>query len=133
MPAEIKLSDENDRFKAVDDFRQRLDDLLARQRQLGTNYRSDSTTMQTLNSQISFAQQQLSSASKRSAARIRTGANPVRQQAEIDLVAAAGDQNGATASRTSFETELARIKQKLSALEARQRASRQPAAAAAGR
>jgi hypothetical protein len=32
-------------------------------------------------------------------------------------VTAAGDQDGATASRTSFESELARIKQKLSALE----------------
>ncbi len=31
---------------------------------------------------------------------------------------AAGDQNGATASRTSYETELARIKQKLTTLEA---------------
>jgi polysaccharide biosynthesis protein PslE len=117
MPADIKLSDENDRFRAVDDSRQRLDDLLAQQHQFGTNYRSDSTTMETLNSQISFAQQQLSSASKQSAARIRTGANPVRQQAEIGLVTAAGDQDGATASRTSFESELARIKQKLSALE----------------
>jgi Uncharacterized protein involved in exopolysaccharide biosynthesis len=29
MPADIKLSDENDRFRAVDDSRQRLDDLLA--------------------------------------------------------------------------------------------------------
>jgi uncharacterized protein involved in exopolysaccharide biosynthesis len=117
MPAEIKLSDENDRFKAVDDSRQRLDDLLARQRQLGTNYRSDSTTMQNLNSQVTFAQQQLARASQQSAARVRTGANPVRQQAEIDLLTAASDQNGATASRTSYETELARIKQKLTTLE----------------
>jgi uncharacterized protein involved in exopolysaccharide biosynthesis len=117
MPTEIKLSDENDRFKAVDDSRQRLDDLLARQRQLGTNYRSDSTTMGTLNSQVSFAQQQLARASQQSAARVRTGANPVRQQAEIDLLTAASDQDGATSSRTSFETELTRIKQKLGTLE----------------
>jgi hypothetical protein len=73
--------------------------------------------MQTLNNQVSFAQQQLAQASQQSAARIRTGANPVRQQAEIDLMTAAGDQNGATASRTSFESELARIKQKLTTLE----------------
>lgn len=117
LPQDIKLSDENDRFKAVDDSRQRLDDLLARQKQLGTNYRSDSTTMSTLNDEISFAQAQLARASKQSAARVRTGANPVRQQAEIDLVTAAGDQYGATASRASYEGELQRINQKLTALE----------------
>lgn len=117
LPADIKLSDENDRFKAVDDSRQRLDDLLARQKQLGTNYRSDSTTMASLNDEIGFAQSQLARASKESAARIRTGANPVRQQAEIDLVTAAGDQYGATASRASYEAELQRINGKLTALE----------------
>ena len=40
---------------------------------------------------------------------------------------AAGDQYGATASRTSFESELARIGQKLSELESRQRAVSTPA------
>ena len=117
LPADIKLSDENDRFKAVDDSRQRLDDLLAQQKQLSTNYRSDSTAMQSLNSEVAFAQGQLARASKESAARIRTGVNPVRQQAEIDLVTAAGDQYGATASRASFEAELQRINQKLTQLE----------------
>jgi uncharacterized protein involved in exopolysaccharide biosynthesis len=117
LPSDIKLSDENDRFKAVDDSRQRLDDLLAQQKQLSINYRSDSTAMQSLNSEVAFAQAQLARASKESAARIRTGANPVRQQAETDLVTAAGDQYGATASRASFEAELQRINQKLTHLE----------------
>ncbi len=117
MPSEIKLSDENDRFKAVDDNRQKLDDLLSRQKQMSLNYRPDSTTMQDLNSQIAFAQQQLARASKESAARIRSGAHPVRQQTENARGEAAGDQFGAAASRASYESELARIKEKLSTLE----------------
>ena len=118
MPRDIKLSDENDRFKAVDDARQRVDDLLARQKAMSDNYRPDSQTMKTLDEQLSFAQQQLAKASRESAARIRTGINPVRQQTEIDLMTAAGDQYGATASRASYEAELQRIDKKLSKLEA---------------
>ena len=117
MPSDIKLSDQNDRFKAVDDARQRVDDLLVQQKLKNDNYRADSTTMKTLNAQVDFAQQQLATASKASAARVITGVNPVRQQAEIDLMTAAGDQYGATASRASFEAELERIGQKLSKLE----------------
>ena len=118
MPAQIKLSDENDRWKAVDDARQRVTDMLSRQKQLGDNYRADSQNMKTLNDQIAFAQQQLASVSTESAARIRTGANPVRQQAEVDLMVAASDQDGATASRVSYEAELVRTQQKLEKLEA---------------
>ena len=117
MPSDIKLSDQNDRFKAVDDARQRVDDLLVQQKLKSDNYRADSTTMKTLTAQVNFAQQQLAAASKASAARVVTGVNPVRQQAEIDLMTAAGDQYGATASRASYEAELGRIGQKLSKLE----------------
>jgi succinoglycan biosynthesis transport protein ExoP len=117
MPSQIKLSDENDRFKAVDDARQRLDDLRARQKQMAVNYRADSSTMQSLSQEIAFASQQLTAASRQSAARVRTGANPVRQQAEMDLMVAAGDQSGATASRASYEAELNRIHERLGALE----------------
>jgi len=117
MPSNIKLSDENDRFKAVDDARQRADTLLAQQKMMGDNYRSDSQTMKTLNAQLGFAQQQLASASRESAARVRTGVNPVRQQAEVDLMTAAGDQYGATASRASYEAALEHIAEKLSKLE----------------
>jgi polysaccharide biosynthesis protein PslE len=117
MPSDIKLSDQNDRFKAVDDARQRVGDLLIQQKLKSDNYRADSTAMKTLNAQLDFAQQQLATASKESAARVITGVNPVRQQAEIDLMNAAGDQNGATASRVSYEADLGRIGQKLSKLE----------------
>jgi uncharacterized protein involved in exopolysaccharide biosynthesis len=117
MPTDIKLSDENDRFKAVDDARQKVDDLLSRQKLMGDNYRSDSQTMKTLNAQLSFAQQHLAAASRESAARVRTGVNPVRQQAEVDLMTAASDQYGATASRASYEAALQRIGEKLGKLE----------------
>ena len=117
MPGTIMLTDQNDRFKAVDDARQRVDDLLAQQKQKSDNYRADSTTMKTLNAQLDFAQHQLAIASKASAARVVTGVNPVRQQAEIDLMIAAGDQYGATASRASYEAALERTGQKLRNLE----------------
>jgi hypothetical protein len=74
--------------------------------------------MTTLNAQVAFAQQQLAQASRESAARIRSGANPVRQQTEVQLMTAAGDQYGATASRASFEGALATIQDKLRKLEA---------------
>jgi uncharacterized protein involved in exopolysaccharide biosynthesis len=118
IPREIALSDENDRFKAVDDARQRLDDLRSRQKQMSDNYRSDSIPMKTLNAQVDFAQQQLAQSSRESAARIRSGVNPVRQQTEVELTTAAGDQYGATASRASFEAALAAIQEKLGKLEA---------------
>jgi polysaccharide biosynthesis protein PslE len=118
MPRDTKLSDQNDRFKAVDDNRQRVDDLLARQKQMSDNYRADSVTMKTLNAQLDFAQQQLAAASKQSAARIVMGANPIRQQTEIDLMTASGDQFGATASRASYQAALQGIHDKLSKLEA---------------
>jgi uncharacterized protein involved in exopolysaccharide biosynthesis len=117
MPADTKLSDENDRFKPVDDARSRVDDLLARQKQMSDNYLANSTTMKTLADQLAFAQQQLAGASRQSAARVRMGANPVRQQTEIELAQAAGDQYGATASRGSFENALQQIRTKLSTLE----------------
>src|SRR4029077_5560663 len=118
MPRDTKMSDQNDRFKAVDDNRQRVDDLLARQKQMSDNYRADSVTMKTLNAQLDFAQQQLAAASKQSAARIVMGANPIRQQTEIDLMTASGDQFGATASRASSQAALQGIHDKLSKLEA---------------
>jgi uncharacterized protein involved in exopolysaccharide biosynthesis len=117
IPNQIKLSDENDRFKAVDDGRQRLNELQSREKELSVNYRPDSQTMTNLHSEILFAQQQLAQMSRESAARIRTGANPVRQQVEIALAQAAGDQFSATAGRASYETELARINKRLGDLE----------------
>jgi polysaccharide biosynthesis protein PslE len=118
LPEEIKLSDENDRFKAVDDARQHLNELRSRQKEMAVNYRPDSITMQTLQDEIQFARQQLAAMSKESAARVRSGANPVHQQAEIDLLQAAGDEYSATAGRVSFETELKRISRRLLDLEA---------------
>ena len=117
MPVDTKLSDENDRFKAVDDARSRVDDLLARQKQMSDNYLATSTTMKTLNDQLAFAQQQLASASRQSAGRVRMGANPVHEQTEISLAQAAGDQYGATASRASYEAALQQIRAKLVTLE----------------
>ncbi|MEA2779458.1 MAG: hypothetical protein QOK29_1002 [Rhodospirillaceae bacterium] len=117
IPVQVKLSDENDRFKVVDDARGRLAELQAREKELSANYRSDSTTMKELHSQILFAQQQLATMSRESAARVRTGANPVRQQVEIALAQAAGDQYSATAGRVSYETELTRISKRLSDIE----------------
>jgi polysaccharide biosynthesis protein PslE len=117
IPNQIKLSDENDRFKAVDDGRQHLNELQSREKELSINYRPDSQTMTNLHSEILFAQQQLAQMSRESAARIRTGANPVRQSVEIDLAKAAGDQFSATAGRASYEAELARINKRLADLE----------------
>ena len=118
MPASIALSNENDRFKAVDDDRSRLDDLLSRQKQMADNYRADSQPMQTLTAQINFAKQQLASASKESAARIVSGANPVWQNTQIELMKASGDQFGASASRASYEAALQHVRDKLDRLEA---------------
>jgi len=116
VPETIHLSDENDRFKSVDDARARLTELKARQTELGNNYREDSVAMRTLQSQIRFAEEDLKARSGESLARVRTGPNPVFQEIQADLLRARAEAAAAQAAVPPLEAELAQVEKRLSGL-----------------
>jgi uncharacterized protein involved in exopolysaccharide biosynthesis len=119
LQPQIKLSDENDRYKAVDDARTRLSDLNARRAEL-QNYQPDSQTMRALSTQIESAQRELAAASRNSETRVRMGPNPVYQQAETDLVRADQDINSARGAIGPLEKQLSRYDDRLAELNLRQ-------------
>jgi len=116
LPAEIKLSDEADRFKPVDDARERLSELRTREHELSINYRDDSSPVMNLQKQIQFSEGELARLSKESVARIRTGPNPVYQMLQEDALKAAGDESAASGARKPLEAELDRLDARLAEL-----------------
>jgi uncharacterized protein involved in exopolysaccharide biosynthesis len=113
MPEEIKLSDEADRFKPVDDARERLSELRQREREMSINYRDDSRQMVDLRQQLQYGEDELARLSRQSVARIRTGPNPVYQNIQQDALKAAGDESAAAGARKPLETELDRLDARL--------------------
>jgi uncharacterized protein involved in exopolysaccharide biosynthesis len=107
----VILSDESDRYKSVDEARARLSDLIARRAELH-NYRDESITVRDLSAQIRSAQEQLQARLRETVARVRSGANPVFQQIQIDLVRAETDYSAATASAEPMEAQLATIQRR---------------------
>ena len=115
----IELSDENDRYRAVDDARSRLTDLNARRAELH-NYRADALTMQTLDAQIAEANRELDHRQRESAARVRTGPNPVYQQTQADLVRADEERQGARAAVFPLQHQLEQIVTRLAELSSKE-------------
>lgn len=116
----IQLSDENDRFKAIDDARSRLTELRAREAEMAANYRDDSVGLRTLRAQIDFAEQDLAARSKESLARIRTGPNPVYQQVQADLFRATAESAAAEAAIGPLERQIGEVETRLAALDTNQ-------------
>ncbi len=116
VPETIQLSDENDRFKSVDDARARLTELRARQTELGNNYREDSVAMRTLQAQIKFAEEDLKARSGESLARVRTGPNPVFQEIQADLTRARAEAAAAAAAVGPLQAELSQVERRLEGL-----------------
>ena len=116
LPDQITLSNEADRFKPVDDARERLDELRQRAYSMSINYRPDSVPMLDLRRQIQFAEQQLSQLSKLGVARLRSGPNPVYQDMQRDALTAAGNEAAAAGARRPLESELDRIDARLAEL-----------------
>jgi polysaccharide biosynthesis protein PslE len=119
LPAEIKLSDEADRFKPVDDARERLSELRQREAEMSINYRQESTPVSNLHKQIESAGEELARLSKESVARIRTGPNPVYQDLQKAALTAAGDEAAAAGARKPLEAELDRLDTRLDELSKR--------------
>lgn len=113
----VVLSDESDRYKSVDEARARLSDLVARRAELH-NYRDESVMVRDLTAQIRSAEEQLQARSRETVARVRSGANPVFQQIQIDLIHADTDYKAATASAVPMEAQLATIQQRQSEIAA---------------
>lgn len=116
LPRDITLSNEADRFKPVDDARERLNELRQRAYNMSLNYRPDSVPMVELRRQIQFAEEQLATLSKQGVARLRTGPNPVYQDLERDALTAAGNEAAAAGARRPLEAELDRIDARLTEL-----------------
>jgi polysaccharide biosynthesis protein PslE len=115
----IELSDENDRYRAVDDARSRLADLNARRAELH-NYRADALTLQTLDAQIAEAKRELDRRQRESATRVRTGPNPVYQQAQGDLLRADEERQGAGAAVLPLQHQLEQIGARLAELRSKE-------------
>jgi uncharacterized protein involved in exopolysaccharide biosynthesis len=120
LPATIQLSDENDRFQAIDDARGRLTELRAREAEMATNYRDDSVALRSLRTQIQFAEKDLAERSKESLARVRTGPNPVQQQVQADLYRAGAEAAAASAAIAPLERQIAEVEARLASLDANQ-------------
>ena len=116
----IPLSDENDRFKAIDDARSRLTELRAREAEMASNYRDDSVGLRTLRSQIAFAEKDLAARSKESLARVRTGPNPVYQQVQADLFRATAESAAAEAAIGPLQRQIKDVEMRLATLDTHQ-------------
>jgi uncharacterized protein involved in exopolysaccharide biosynthesis len=116
LPYEITVGNEGDRFKPVDDARERLSELRQREHEMSLNYREDSVPIINLQKQISFAETELARLSKQGVARVRTGPNPVYQNLQQAALVAAGDQAAAAGARKPLEAELARVDARLEEL-----------------
>ncbi|HEX4113390.1 MAG TPA: Wzz/FepE/Etk N-terminal domain-containing protein [Stellaceae bacterium] len=116
LPAEIMIGNEGDRFKPVDDARERLSELRQREHEMSLNYRDDSVPIVNLRQQIAFAADELTRLSKQGVARIRTGPNPVYQNLQQAALTAAGDEAAAAGARKPLEAELARLDARLDEL-----------------
>ena len=116
LPAQIKLSDEADRFKPVDDARERLSELRQREKEMSINYRDDSVPVTNLRKQIQYGEEELARLSKESVSRIRTGPNPVYQDLQKAALTAAGDEAAAAGARKPLEAEVARLNARLAEL-----------------
>ncbi|MBV9827138.1 MAG: hypothetical protein JO001_15955 [Alphaproteobacteria bacterium] len=119
LKPEIPLSNENDRYHAVDDARTRLADLTARSAEL-RNYQPNSPTAQAMETQISSARAELAAAARLPEARLRTGPNPVYQQVQGDLNHTEQDIKGAQGAISPLETQLQQIDDRLRALNTHQ-------------
>jgi polysaccharide biosynthesis protein PslE len=116
LPYEITLANEADRFKPVDDARERLSELRQREYDMGLNYRDTSVPIVNLRKQIGFAEDELTRLSKQGVARLRTGPNPVYQDLQKAALTAAGDQAAAAGARKPLENELDRLDARLDEL-----------------
>ncbi|MGH6988897.1 MAG: GumC family protein [Stellaceae bacterium] len=116
LPYHITLSNEADRFKPVDDTRERLNELRQRAYSMSLNYRPDSVPMVDLDKQIRFAEHQLTTLERQGVARLRTGPNPVYEAMQKDALTAAGNEAAAEGARHPLEAELNRIDARLADL-----------------
>jgi uncharacterized protein involved in exopolysaccharide biosynthesis len=116
LPYQIALGNEADRFKPVDDARERLSELRQRAYEMSLNYRDNSVPIINLDKQIGYAEDELGHLAKQGVARIRTGPNPVYQGMQTDALKAAGDQAAAAGARKPLEAELERLDARLDEL-----------------
>jgi len=116
LPYQITLGNESDRFKPVDDARERLSELRQREYEMSLNYRDNSVPITNLRKQIGFAEDELARLSKQGVARVRTGPNPVYQGLQTDALKAAGDEAAAGGARKPLEAELERLDARLDEL-----------------
>jgi uncharacterized protein involved in exopolysaccharide biosynthesis len=116
----IPLSDENDRFKGIDDARSRLTELRAREAEMASNYRDESVGLRSLRAQIEFAEKDLAERSRESLTRVRTGPNPVYQQVQADLLRATAESAAAEAAIAPLERQIADVEKRLALLDTNQ-------------
>ena len=116
LPNVITLANEADRFKPVDDARERLSELRQREYDMSLKYRSNTVPIQNLQKQIAFAEDELARLSKQGVARLRTGPNPVYQDLQRSALTAAGDEAAAAGARKPLEAELDRLDARLDEL-----------------
>jgi uncharacterized protein involved in exopolysaccharide biosynthesis len=116
LPNEITLANEADRFKPVDDARERLSELRQREYEMSLNYRDNSVPIVNLRKQIGYAEDELARLSKQGVARLRTGPNPVYQDLQKAALTAAGDEAAAAGARKPLEEEVARVDARLDEL-----------------
>lgn len=116
LPYEITLANEADRFKPVDDARERLSELRQREYEMSLNYRDNSVPMSNLRKQIGYASEELARLSKQGVARLRTGPNPVYQNLQQAALTAAGEEAAAAGARKPLEAEIDRLDGRLEEL-----------------
>jgi uncharacterized protein involved in exopolysaccharide biosynthesis len=113
LPYEITLTNEADRFKPVDDARERLSELRQREYEMSLNYRDNSVPIVNLRKQIGNSEDELARLAKQGVARLRTGPNPVYQDLQKAALTAAGDEAAAAGARKPLEAEIDRLDARL--------------------
>ena len=117
-PGQIALSNENDlTLHQVDDARSRVVSLEAQYQAARQRFTETNPELQDLKAQLDNARRSANETSTQSAARVRTGANPLSQRISADLSTAQSDADAFRKSVAERERQLEEINRRLGYLD----------------
>ncbi len=124
-PAQILLSQDTTRTRALESARATLMGLELRRRDLLTKYRESSRIVVDVDAQIAEARRFLAEDQSASSDSTRTGRNPVLDDLERDLARLEADLQGQRARKGELDSSLKKLRERLAALTAQDRMFRE--------
>jgi uncharacterized protein involved in exopolysaccharide biosynthesis len=117
---DVELYSESDRYRSIDDAKQKLLELQSRLQNLLTYYTENAPPVVATQEEITRVKQSLSDEQKTIKARTRTGQNQVYQQLQVDLLRNDAELKSSQASADEMHHQLAEVTGRLQTLDQKQ-------------